>query len=157
MRLEASVHKIREFTKTFAALTDIGDALEFALAAERKAESAEKRTAVTQAAALAAQDAQAKALEAGERLRTEAAEILVDAKTDAAAIRKEAKDKADALAAKSKDKADAQAEALATAAEKFAIQKQTNDEVLAMTNAQIAHAEAKLSELREAIARLTKG
>ena len=75
---------------------------------------------------------------------------------DVASALKEAKDKADALIAKAKDKADALAEATATAAEKFAIQKQANDEVLAMANAQIAHAEAKLSEIREAIARLTK-
>mgnify|MGYP000579533573 CR=1 FL=1 len=40
--------------------------------------------------------------------------------------------------------------------EKFTIQKQTNDEVLAIAGAQIAHAEAKLNEIRSAIAALTK-
>lgn len=153
MSIEASAHKIREFIASFV---EIGDALDTALSAEGKAKAAEKRAAAAQAAAAAAQEAQANALEAGERLRTEAAKILADAKADAATIRKEAKVKADATVAAAKNRADKLDEATATAQEKFAAQKQTNDEILAMTQAQIAHAEAKLKEIREAIAALTK-
>lgn len=157
MNLEASVHKVREFAKTFEALVDIGDALEEALAADNAALAAEKRLKEADKALDRVIKASADSLVAANKIRLEADAVLADAKSDAAAIRAEAKSKADVLAAKSKDKSDAQAEAHATAAEKFTIQKQTNDEILAMANAQIAHAEAKLSEIRAAIAKITGG
>ena len=94
MNLEASVHQIREFTKTFQALVTIGDALEDALVVGRATEIAKKQALDALDARAKALDGQNAALEAGERIRAEAAKILTDAKADAAAIRAEAAQKA---------------------------------------------------------------
>jgi len=157
MSLEASVHAVRELVKTFQGVIAIGDALETALAAEQKAAAADRRTVAAIAAVAEAEAKRVAVVEACELTKVSAAKLLTDAQRDAADIRKEAKSKADVTVAKAKDKSDAMDEAVATAREKFNVQKQTNDEILAMANAQIAHAETKLSEIRAAIAKITGG
>ena len=156
MSLEADVHNVRQFLQTFKGLANITQALEGALAAEGKAKSAEKRADAAQALATHTA-AEVLAMTASvDAAKQEAIKLVADAKNEASRIRAEAKAKAETTVAASIQKAAIVDRQAALDAEKFAAQSQTNKEVLDMLGAQIAHAEAKLSEIRAAIAALTK-
>jgi len=157
MSLESSANDVREIIRMYNGIVALGDALDEAVMAEAKTKAAVKREKEAQANLAKAVSEKDATLIAVANLRAEGEKAIADAKDLASGIRAEAKAKADALAAKSKEKYELLAKQDAIDAEKFAAQKQTNDEILAMTQTQIAHAEAKLSEIRAAIAALTKG
>lgn len=157
MSLESSVHKIREFAKTFDALLSIGDALETALAAEAMAKSAEVRRAAAAAELVSAKETLSAAAAGVATAKDEAATLVADARKYATEIKSEAKAKGDAALDKALAKASMVESESKVAAEKFSAQQETNKEVLAMLQAQIAHGEAKLTEIRAAIAKITGG
>lgn len=157
MSLESSVHQVREFVKVFAGLTQIGDALETALAAEQKAAAAEKRAAAAKKSADDAGVAASAAMAGADKIKAEADAMMAAAKSSAEEIRSAAKSKADATVAKAKSEADAFYAAVLGVSAKNDADRKAADEALSKVKAQIAHAEAKLSEIRQAIAKITGG
>lgn len=156
MSLESDVRNVREFLNTFKGMLAIGDALEAALAAEGRAKACEKRALIAQDAEQQSKADKATIIKECEAMRAEAAKAMADAKRSAEDTKKDAKSKADAAVAKANAKIDQIEKDALMAQAKFDHQTQTNKEILDMQMAQIAHGEAKLTEIREAIAKLTK-
>ena len=153
MSLQASVNSIQNFMAAFA---EVGDALDMALTAEAAAKAANKRvSAAEKQCAESIKNAEIAAAQA-EKITADSAIALADAQKAIKELQLEAKAKADAALSKAKAKLTAIEDEAALAAQKFAAQKETNDEILAMLGAQIAHGEAKLQEVRDAIAAITK-
>lgn len=95
-------------------------------------------------------------VEESEKAKKLAADYIKDAQADAAKIRADAKKRGEVAVQKAQEKVDAIDKQHNEMAAKYELDKQMKDEVLAMLGAQIAHAEAKLNEIREAIAKLAK-
>lgn len=153
--LEAAVQKLRRIAEPFIAFTEVAAICDITVGAEARAKAAEKR--LEQAThALAANKTELEAtLKETMAAKDLAKAMIVDAKAEANEIKKDAKTKAEAAIAKARLQAQDTDREYAIALEKFKAQKETNDEILAMTGAQIAHGEAKLSEIRAAIAAIT--
>lgn len=156
MSLASDVSDVRKFLDVFRSATRIEDALTTALTAEQAADAARKRHEASAKAAKEAEAAKDEAFRALTAAKSEAQSVLEGARKEAAAIKAEARKKGEEMVTKAEAKFGAIETQATLAQEKFAAQKQTNQEVLDMMGAQIAHAEAKLSEIRAAIANLTK-
>jgi len=155
MSLELVAKQVKDAIKVLPLLAKVQEALNEALLAVDAAKAADKRLDSTNLAITAAREDQRALLAASERIKAESDKMLADAKTDAATIRMRATESADNMVSKAAEKANVITKESDVAREKFAAQKTTNDEVLSMLQAQIAHGEAKLSEIRAAIAKIT--
>lgn len=156
MSLEALRLKAKKAVSALDVLADFGKALEQATAIEQLSNDAAKRLVDSEAQIKAASDTLEALMKAQEQAKLEATDIISGAKAEAAKIRAESKSKSEVAAQKAKEKHDAVLAAAAEAEAKFALDKQMREEVLAMLGAQIAHAEAKLAEIREAVSKLAK-
>jgi chromosome segregation ATPase len=157
MSLEADLFEIRKALPAIKLLERVEAALADAVHVEGRAAAGEKKLAELSKAVSVTTGELATANAAVEDAKREASKLVNDARKYASEIKAKAKDDAEKKAAKADADAAAIAADIAVQLEKFAAQKQTNDEILAMTQAQIAHAEAKLSEIRAAIAKITGG
>ena len=155
MSLELVAKQVKEAIKSLPLLVKVQESLDEVLIATSAAAAAEKRLAVALAAITVAQEDQRAILAGSNRIKDEADKLLSDAKADAAKIRAEAKSKGEIALSKAMDKAAIVTKEADVAQEKFIAQKSTNDEILGMLQAQIAHGEARLSEIRAAIAKIT--
>lgn len=156
MSLENDVKNVKILVDAFAGLQGVRSALESALAAEGAAKAAEKRLASAEMA-LADAAARLDAMNAAVvTAKDEASKLVLDARKYASEIKNEAKVKSDKKLAEADAKALKLEQEVAINAEKFTAMKSAQEETLGMLGAQIAHGEAKLSEIREAIAKATK-
>jgi chromosome segregation ATPase len=156
MTFASDLLEVRKFLTAFGSFERVERALSDADNLEVKVAKREKELAALTDSVSVATGELATAKAAVEDAKQEAGKLVNDARKYASEIKAKAKDDAEKKAAKADADSAAIAADIAVQIEKFAAQKQTNDEILEMTQAQIAHAEAKLSEIRAAIAALTK-
>jgi len=155
MSLEADLFEIRKALPAIKLLERVELALADVVHIEGRIAAGEKKLTALNGAVSVTDSELTSAKAEVEAAKREAGTLVADARKYATEIKADAKAAADKAAVKARAKVDSLETEAAVLAEKFATQKQTNDEILAMTQAQIAHAEAKLSEIRAAIAKIT--
>lgn len=157
MSLEAIALEVRKALPAIKKLDVLSLALDEAANAEQLLAAAKRELAEKLGILANAKTEIVAAHVAVDDAKREADNVVAEAREQAAKIKQDAKVKADAALEKARAKASEIETQAAVAEELFTSKRQTNEEVLAMLQAQIAHAEAKLSEIRAAIAKITGG
>jgi hypothetical protein len=148
LKIQPALEVIKAFNGLQDLLTELVRAEQLANAAKVEAE---KQKALTEKLKLEAEDADKKKKDAEQA----ASLIIEEAHKQSREANEEAKRKTAAASAKAAEKLKALEAEIESLELKFNLDKENKAEIIAMLGAQIAHGEAKLSEIRAAVASAT--